>query len=154
MKKIEDYFGTKTAIKCENEQQWERLKEWCGDRLRYNYKFNYIGGVYFMLDENKIGNSFSERYGAISEYQILPFSDFVSDVPELVGVEMEVSDDGKEWYSRTVYGHLELGFITQNFLFNNVCAWKFARPIQPKKVITATLEELAEMLNVDEILLK
>lgn len=27
MKKISDYFGTKTAIKCENEQQWERLKE-------------------------------------------------------------------------------------------------------------------------------
>ena len=147
MKKISDYFGTKTAIKCENEQQWEKLKELCGDRLETNYKFS-IKYPFFSL--GFIGYRFDN-----TTYTILPYSDFVSDVPELVGVEMEVSNDGATWWcKRLVYGRCELGFIAKVEDDNSIFLWKHARPIQPKKVLTATLQELAEMLNVDEIQLK
>ena len=151
MKKISDYFGTKTAIKCENEQQWEKLKELCGDRLMHNTPFNDYYN-YFMLEE--CGDGFNESSDYKKTYQILPYSDFVSDVPELVGVEMEVSfDDGDNWGIKKVYGHCERGYICE-FLNNSMLFVKHARPIQPKKVLTATLSELAEMLNVDEIQLK
>ena len=147
MKKISDYFGTKTAIKCENEQQWEKLKELCGDRLMHNTPFNDYYN-YFMLEE--CGDGFNESSDYKKTYQILPYSDFVSDVPELVGVEMEVRyNTGSEWYQKIVYGTNKKGmFITDSGAFS------FCRPIQPKKVLTATLQELAEMLNVDEIQLK
>lgn len=150
MKDIKDYFGTKTAIKCENEQQWEKLKELCGDRLEENYTFD-SRLYFFTLDE--IGNGFGDSFIHKPLYQILPYSDFVSDVPELVGVEMEVSDDGVFWHKRFVLGIYKDGFIC---LTNSEypIRYKHARPIQPKKVLTATLTELAEMLNVDEIQLK
>ena len=149
MKKIRDYFGTKTAIKCENEQQWEKLKELCGDRLMHNTPFNDYYN-YFMLEE--CGDGFNESSDYKKTYQILPYSDFVSDVPELVGVEMEVSDNEKEWHKRIVLGKYELGFVCLT-LNKNIVPYKHARPIT-KKVLTATLQELAEMLNVDEIQLK
>ena len=146
MKDIKDYFGTKTAIKCENEQQWEKLKELCGDRLEENYDFEE-DYWYFMLDE--VGNSFTNSFEEKNDYTILPYSDFVSDVPELVGVEMEVSQDEKQWLVRKVLGTIEGKYLT-----DYLALWKHARPIKYKKVLTATLTELAEMLNVDEIQLK
>lgn len=149
MKKISDYFGTKTAIKCDNNQQWEKLKELCGKRLHENYTFD-LNLNYFTLDE--IGNGFGEAFIHKPLYQILPYSDFVSDVPELVGVEMEVSDDGKCWSKRLVYGCFENKYVYESFIGGMLLA-KHARPIT-KKVLTATLQELAEMLNVDEIQLK
>lgn len=75
-------------------------------------------------------------------------TDFVSDVPELVGVEMEVSNNLKEWKKRKVLGMVKGNYLTENFV-----VYTYARPIT-KKVLTATLQELAEMLNVDEIQLK
>lgn len=151
MKNISDYFGTKTAIKCENEQQWNKLKELCGDRLMHNTAFNDYYN-FFMLEE--CGDGFNEASDYKKTYQILPYSDFISDVPELVGVEMEVSDNGKDWYKKTVFGHCELGYVALRDFIPDLWIWKHARPIQPKKVLTATLTELAEMLNVDEIQLK
>ena len=151
MKKISDYFGTKTAIKCENEQQWENLKELCGDRLEHNTTFDLSEPLF---DLNEIGDTCIIEWANKYRDQILPYSDFVSDVPELVGVEMEVSDNGKDWYKKTVYGHCDLGYIALRDFIPDLWLWKHARPIQPKKVITATLQELAEMLNVDEIQIK
>lgn len=146
MKKISDYFGTKTAIKCENEQQWEKIKELCGDR--YKGKLGFVDYMpFFCLSEEEdmeIGWSISDIYG----HKILPYSDFVSDVPELVGVEMEVSDFGTEWFKSYVVGKINGRYLTEKLNLYN-----YARPIT-KKVLTATLTELAEMLNVDEIQLK
>ena len=151
MKKISDYFGTRTAIKCENEQQWEKLKELCGDRLVQNTRFDLSEPLF---DLNEIGDSCI--IGWANKYcdQILPYSDFVCDVPELVGVEMEVSDDGKYWSKRLVYGRCELGCICKTHTGGGIIIYLYARPIQPKKVLTATLQELAEMLNYDEIQIK
>ena len=145
MKNIKDYFGTKTAIKCENEQQWEKLKELCGDRLMHNTPFNDYYN-YFMLEE--CGDGFNESSDYKKTYQILPYSDFVCDVPELVGVEMEVSDFGTEWFKSYVVGKINGKYLTEKLNLYNMC-----RPIT-KKVLTATLSELAKMLNVDEIQLK
>ena len=145
MKDIKDYFGTKTAIKCENEQQWEKLKELCGDRLMHNTPFNDYYN-YFMLEE--CGDGFNESSDYKKTYQILPYSDFVCDVPELVGVEMEVSDFGTEWFKSYVVGKINGKYLTEKLNLYNMC-----RPIT-KKVLTATLSELAKMLNVDEIQLK
>lgn len=147
MKNIKDYFGTKTAIKCENEQQWEKLKELCGDR--YKGELGYTPEKpFFCLYENFFKIGYSLTKGSVYDFKILPYSDFVCDVPELVGVEMEVSDNGKDWTNTNILGKYRdvyVGFY---------CNWKHARPIQPKKVLTATLSELAEMLNVDEIQIK
>lgn len=140
MKDIKDYFGTKTAIKCENEQQWEKLKELCGCNLQLNKKFDK---KYPLFSLGYIGNPLDNGV-----YTILPYSDFVSDVPELVGVEMEVSDDGEYWEQDIIFGTYNGIFIGAKY------AMPFCRPIQPKKVLTVTLSELTEMLNVDEIQLK
>ena len=149
MKKISDYFGTKTAIKCENEQQWEKLKELCGDRLEHNTTFDLSEPLF---DLNEIGDTCIIEWANKYRDQILPYSDFVSDVPELVGVEMEVSSDNIEWFEDVVFGTYEGKFIGAEYTM------PYARPIPPrpitKKVLTATLQELAEMLNVDEIQLK
>ena len=147
MKKIEDYFGTKTAIKCENEQEWEKLKELTKGNVNTLMKFDPDFNC-FILEGS--GGACRETHQL---YPILPYSDFVSDVPELVGVKMEVSDNEKEWHKRIVLGKYELGFVCLT-LNKNIVPYKHARPIQPKKVLTATLQELAEMLNVDEIQLK
>lgn len=151
MKDIKDYFGTKTAIKCENEQQWEKLKELCGDSYEgiIGFKESMQNFCLNTNDAMKIGFSISDCF----DYNILPYSDFISDVPELVGVEMEVSDNGLDWSVITVLGKYELGFVCLT-LNKNIVPYKHARPIQPKKVLTATLQELAEKLGVDEIQLK
>lgn len=139
MKNIKDYFGTKTAIKCENEQQWEKLKELCGTP---SSTFNW---EYPCFSLSPLGGQCKKMNPL---YQILPYSDFVSDVPELVAVEMEVSNNGEYFFTKKVIGKLDNVYITCDF-----CQYGYARPIT-KKVLTATLTELAEMLNVDEIQLK
>ena len=146
MKDIKDYFGTKTAIKCENEQQWEKLKELCGDSYEgiIGFRENMQNFCLNTNDLMKIGFSISDWF----DYNILPYSDFVRDVPELVGVEMEVSDFGTEWFKSYVVGKINGRYLTEKLNLYNMC-----RPIT-KKVLTATLTELAEMLNVDEIQLK
>ena len=145
MKKISDYFGTKTAIKCENEQQFRDVCNLLGilSIPDFDLSYNCIAirkeGLARIRETN-------------TTYKILPYSDFVSDVPELVGVEMEVSDNEKEWHKRIVLGKYELGFVCLT-LNKNIVPYKHARPIT-KKVLTATLQELAQMLNVDEIQIK
>lgn len=138
MKNIKDYFGTKTAIKCENEQEWEKLKDLCGDRLTSNIQFKPIW-LHFDLEDVGCG-----LLKINNDYTILPYSDFVCDVPELVGVEMEVSHTERTWYKMIVYGHSDCGYLTEKGTYQH------ARPIT-KKVLTATLQELAEMLNYDEV---
>lgn len=148
MKNIKDYFGTKTAIKCENEQQWEKLKELTKEKVNTLMKFDPDFNCFILKGS---GGACRETHQL---YQILPYSDFVSDVPELVGVEMEVSDDGIDWSKRLVYGRCELGCICKTHIGGGIIIYLYARPIHPKKVITATLQELAEKLGVDEIQLK
>ena len=145
MKDIKDYFGTKTAIKCENEKQWNKLKELCGDRLEFDSEYSKKH-PYFNLYIIGCKNTKAEFIQINGK--ILPYSDFVSDVPELVGVEMEVSDSNENWSKDIVLGKYN-GF----YIASDGGTWKHARPIT-KKVLTATLQELAEMLNVDEIQLK
>lgn len=60
-------------------------------------------------------------------------------IPELKGVEMEVSDDGKNWYIRTVICQYNSSYLTECRRF-----WKHARPIPVKKL---TMEELEKIVG-------
>ena len=141
MKKISDYFGTKTAIKCENEQEFIEICNLLGilSIPDFDYLYNCI-----VIREKGLARIRESN----TTYTILPYSDFFCGVPELVGVEMEVSDFGTEWFKSYVVGKINGKYLTEKLNLYNMC-----RPIT-KKVLTATLQELAEMLNVDEIQLK
>ena len=59
-------------------------------------------------------------------------------VPELKeGVLMEVSHDGQRWWKERIIAKYKNNYINSIF----VCC-KYARPIQPKKLTIAELEEL------------
>lgn len=63
------------------------------------------------------------------------------EIPELKGVEMEVSNDNIHWINRKVYGKNEYGYLTVNSFY------KFARPISK----TFDLTNVPEHLLTDEL---
>jgi hypothetical protein len=149
MKKISEYFGTKTAVKCENAQQWKTLVELTGCGNAAWFKESKDG----CFSLNRVGNYWSvenEEDIKARGYTVLPYSDFVSDVPELVGVEMEVSNDSKNWHKDLVLGKHRDYYITPDDNF------KFARPIQTTIELTLeeVLKEVAEKRGVDKVILK
>lgn len=64
-----------------------------------------------------------------------------NEIPELKGVEMEVSDNGIDWHENLVYGK------TKHSYFANDGNYLFARPIQK----TFDLSNVPEHLLTDEL---
>ena len=85
MKNIKDYFGTKTAIKCENEQQWEKLKELCGN-VKPNY-YNQSCNKLFDVG-NKGGYWEVTTYSGVLEEGYTPVY-YVWDMVELAVIQGE-----------------------------------------------------------------
>lgn len=74
MKNIKDYFGTKTAIKCENEQQWDNICE----LSKANSKGYFEVAKNGLFDLRYVGNYWSvSNENTIKEqgYQILTYSE-------------------------------------------------------------------------------
>lgn len=103
-----------------------------------------------LKDQIIIESEIAEIHKFTSEY----FDEFFKiipetlEIPELTGVEMEVSDYGNSWQKEEVYGKTKEGrIITARGI------WKFVRPFQPK-TIELSLEEIAEKLGVDKVIIK
>lgn len=108
------------------------------------YPIKYIGEEYLTIDseiqrEHRFSLKKIHSYFHIEE---------APQIPELTGVEMEVSQNKESWYKNLVLGRYNDGYITSDGGF-----WNFARPIQPKTV-ELTLEEIAEKLGVDKVIIK
>jgi organic radical activating enzyme len=76
--KIEDYFGTKTAIKCENKQQWDKICE----LTKANSKYLYSAAKDGLFDLNTVGNywSVTNEFKLIEQgYTILHCDSFVNE---------------------------------------------------------------------------
>lgn len=113
-----------------------------------------IGKLYpiFKIDKTSIYVE-SEIFG-VHEFPFNEVSNFfhiIEDhpqIPELTGMEMEVSDNGVHWKKRIILGKYNGRYFTAN------CAtYNYARPIQPT-TIELTLEEIAKKFNVDKVIIK
>lgn len=145
MKNIKDYIGKKFAVKCDNSKQWEKLKELCGDSLKELNNYDEIL-PYFSLCT--MGGQVGENSLVNLDYQELQFSDFVFEVPELKGVEMEVSMFGDSFINKDIiYGKNENHYIGKRG------HWLYARPIK-QNTLELTIEEIAEKFGVDKVIVK
>lgn len=98
----------------------------------------------FRLSNNDFGGGFTEdcRYFK-DEPPIEMFTIDENEIPDLKGVEMEVSTDGVKWIKRKVYGKTERGYLTSFGFYNEVL------PIPISK--TFDLTNVPEHLLTDEL---
>lgn len=144
MRDIKDYIHTRTVVVCKNKEEWDGIKKLCKDYLEFDHEFA-DGVEFFALDVvGSVSYHVSEK-----QYKVLTYSDFVPCIPKLEGVSMQCSDDGISFTVDKVYGFLE---ESEEFLGYSK-TWKYVKPIQIK-VLSTTLEDLAQKFSVDEVVIK
>lgn len=158
MRNIKDYIGKKYAVKCDNAEQWNKMKELCKDVLAIDSDFTF---EYDYFDLCVVGRkiTYEQMRIILNDYTIPHCTDFfpseieqeTPEIPELVGIEMYVSNCGDNWRKDYVLG------TYKGKIIGSKGVWDEAVPIQPK-TIELTLEEattkLAEQLGVDKVTIK